>query len=84
VHELGCEQSKTTKELLDIATRHASSEEAVRAVFIQGGSKAVPRGSWGTSAVPIDKGTKRSIKSNKRGQDGDPKELQSPPIAMRR
>jgi hypothetical protein len=29
VHELSREQPKTTKELLDIATRHASGEEAV-------------------------------------------------------
>jgi hypothetical protein len=34
VHELGCDQPKTTKELLNIATRHASSEEAVGFVFI--------------------------------------------------
>jgi hypothetical protein len=84
VHELGWEQPKTIKELLDIATRHASGDEAVGAVFIQGGSKAVSRGGWGTLAAAIDKGTRRSIKSNKRGQDGGPKELQSPPIAMRR
>jgi hypothetical protein len=29
VHELNREQPKTTKELLDIATQHAYSEEAV-------------------------------------------------------
>jgi hypothetical protein len=34
VHELGHEQPKTRKELLDIATRHASGEELVGAVFI--------------------------------------------------
>jgi hypothetical protein len=34
MHELGCDQPKTTKELLDIATRHASGEEAIRAVFV--------------------------------------------------
>jgi hypothetical protein len=34
VHELSCEQSQTTKELLDIATRHASGEEVVEAIFV--------------------------------------------------
>jgi hypothetical protein len=33
VHELSREQPKTIKELLDIATRHASDEEAVGAPF---------------------------------------------------
>jgi hypothetical protein len=34
VHKLSCDQPKTMKELLDIATRHASGEEAVGAVFM--------------------------------------------------
>jgi hypothetical protein len=34
VHELGHDQPKTMKELLDITTRHASSVEVVGAVFI--------------------------------------------------
>jgi hypothetical protein len=67
VHELGPEQTKTMKELLDIATRHTSSVEAVEAIFIQSGSKAVPSDSQGTSAIATDKGTKRSIKTDKRG-----------------
>jgi hypothetical protein len=33
VHKLGHKHSRTTKELLDIATGHASSEEAVREIF---------------------------------------------------
>jgi hypothetical protein len=40
VHGLGRDQPKTTKELLNITTRHASDEEALRAVFIQGDRKA--------------------------------------------
>jgi hypothetical protein len=44
VHEFGHEQLKIIKELLDIATRHAFGEEAVGAIFIQGGSKAVLSG----------------------------------------
>ena len=33
VHKLGCRGPRTTKELLDIATSHASGEEAVGAIF---------------------------------------------------
>ena len=33
VHKLGRKGPRTTKELLDIATSHASGEEAVRAIF---------------------------------------------------
>jgi hypothetical protein len=34
VHELGRDQPRTTKELLDITTRHTSGDEVVGAVFI--------------------------------------------------
>jgi hypothetical protein len=34
VHDLDRDQPKTTKELLNIATRHASGEEAVGAIFM--------------------------------------------------
>jgi hypothetical protein len=67
VHELGSEQPKTMKELLDIATRHAASKETVWVVFVQGGSKAVPSGGQRTSTIATNKGTKRGIKSDKRG-----------------
>jgi hypothetical protein len=43
VHELRHEQPKTTKEILDIATRHASSEEVVGAAFVLGNVKVAPR-----------------------------------------
>ena len=33
VHKLGCKGPRTTKELLDIVTSHASGEEAVGAIF---------------------------------------------------
>jgi hypothetical protein len=67
VHELSCEQSKTTKELLDIATRHASGEEAVEAIFMQSSGKVVPGDGRGASTTTTDKGTKRGIKSDKKG-----------------
>jgi hypothetical protein len=34
VHELGRDQPKTIKELLNIATRHASGDEAVGGIFL--------------------------------------------------
>ena len=34
VHKLGCQKPRATRELLDITTNHASSEEAVGAVFV--------------------------------------------------
>ena len=40
VHKLGRKGSWTTKELLDIATSHASGEEAVGAIFDRSNSKA--------------------------------------------
>ena len=41
VHKLGRKGSRTTKELLDIATSHASGEEAVGAIFDHPKGKAV-------------------------------------------
>ena len=40
VHKLGRRGSRTTKELLDIATSHASGEEAVGAIFNRSDGKA--------------------------------------------
>jgi hypothetical protein len=54
------------KELLDIATRHASGENAIGDIFIQSNGKAVPGGGRGASTTTTNKGTKRGIKSNKR------------------
>ena len=39
IHKLGCLKPHTTRDLLDIATNHASSEEAVGAVFSGGQDK---------------------------------------------
>ena len=40
VHKLGRKGLRTTKELLDIATSHASGEEAVGAIFVHLEGKA--------------------------------------------
>jgi hypothetical protein len=60
IHELGCDQSKITKELFDNATRHTSGKEAVRAIFLYGDGTTVPGGSRGGGAPPksTGKGTK--------------------------
>jgi hypothetical protein len=67
VNELDRDQPKTTKELLDIATKNASCEEAVGAVFVQGDGKAAPSGNRGAPLKAAGKGAKRSAKGNKRG-----------------
>ena len=36
IHKLGCLKPRTTCDLLDVATNHASGEEAVGAVFSEG------------------------------------------------
>jgi hypothetical protein len=40
VYKLGCKSPRTTKELLDIMTNHASSEEAIGAIFDHAKGKA--------------------------------------------
>jgi hypothetical protein len=61
VHEIGHEQPKTTRELLNIATRHTSGEEAVEAIFLQSSRKAASGGSQGASTTATNKRTKRGI-----------------------
>ena len=39
IHKLGCLKPHTTRDVLDVATNHASSEEVVRAVFNGGWDK---------------------------------------------
>jgi hypothetical protein len=66
VHEIGCDQPKETKELLHIATRHASGKEAVEAAFVLGNTKATAGGSW---APP----SKATVKSDRKGANGGKK-----------
>jgi hypothetical protein len=39
VHKLGCAKPRTTKDLLDMATNHASGKEALGVIFIKGEGK---------------------------------------------
>jgi hypothetical protein len=66
VHELGREQLKTTKELLDIVTWHTSGEEAVGATFTLGN---VGTGADSGQAMP----TKTTIKGGRKGAKGGKK-----------
>jgi hypothetical protein len=74
-HELSHDQPKTTKELLNITIRHASSEEAVEAIFAQENRKAAPNGSRGVPLKAVSKGGKRSAKGNKRGPKRRPQRV---------
>jgi hypothetical protein len=67
VHKVSRNQPNTMKELLNIATRHASSEEVVRAIFIRDSGKVALGGGRGVPVKMIGKGAKRSAKSDKRG-----------------
>ena len=61
IHKLGCLKPRTTRDLLDIATNHASSEEAIGAVFSGGQDKGKPK------RVDLDEGpsTQRGKKNRK-------------------
>jgi hypothetical protein len=74
VHELGRKQVKTSKELLDIATRHAFGEEVVRATFVLGNVRVAANGG---QTVP----TKATVKSARKGVKGGKKEQSDDPIA---
>ena len=60
VHKLGCKGSRTTMELLDITTSHASGEEAVRAIFdhLKGKAKWDEDAGEGASNCPSKKKNK--------------------------
>ena len=64
VHKLGCRGPWTTKELLDIATSHASGEEAVRAIFERSDGKA--RQDEGTGEGASNCSAKRKNKKQRR------------------
>jgi hypothetical protein len=68
VRELSHEEPTTTKELLDIATRHASREEAGGAVFILCNAGVATNDD---RAAP----TKTTIKGTRKGANGGQKGL---------
>jgi hypothetical protein len=82
VHKIGHDKLKTTKELLDITTHHASGEEAIEVVFVQGNGKMVPGGSRGAPPKVIGKGANKVPKGAERGKSGAPIGSQLLPAAM--
>jgi hypothetical protein len=69
VHELDLDQPNATKELLNIAIWHASSEEAVEVVFVLGNGKTVPGGGRAASSKATGKGAKKGVRGGKKGQN---------------
>jgi hypothetical protein len=61
LHKLYHEQLKTTKELLDIATRHTSGEEVVGATFVLGNTKATTSASRAAPSKATVKGTRGRV-----------------------
>ena len=61
VHKLGYVKARSTKELLDIVTNHAFSEEAVGAIFIKGEMKKVE-----SKEVVVPRRDKKKKDGNKR------------------
>jgi hypothetical protein len=75
VHELGCEQPKTTRELLDIMTRHASNEETVGATFILGNVEVAADGGRTAPTKATIKGTRKGAKGSKKRQKQGPRRI---------
>jgi hypothetical protein len=75
VHELGHEKAKTTKELLENATRHASSKEAVGAAFILGNAGAAAKHGWAVPTKATIKGARKGTKGGKKGQKHRPRHV---------
>ena len=61
VHKLSCQKPHTTRNLLDIATNHASDEEAVEAVFSGGRDKGKAKRE-GQDEVPYTQQGKKNKK----------------------
>jgi hypothetical protein len=76
VHKVGRDQSKTTKELLHIASWHAPGEEVIKAVFVEGNGKSAPGSSWGAPSKATGNGAKKGAKGSKRGKSGAPNRSQ--------
>jgi hypothetical protein len=72
VHELGREQPKTTKQLLNIATRHASGEEVVEAAFVLGNARTASNGGRAASTKATVKSARKGAKGGKKGQKHRP------------
>jgi len=70
VHKIGCKNPRSAKELLDIATRHASGDDAVGAIFTgstdKGKAKRDEEAAGGSSSRPAKK-NKKDVKGKRKG-----------------
>jgi hypothetical protein len=73
VHELNHDQLKTTKELLDIATRHSSGQQAVEAAFIMGNAKIVASDNHAAPLKATAKSSRKGAKGGIKGQKRRPR-----------
>jgi hypothetical protein len=78
VHKLGYDKPNTTKELLDIATRHASGEEAVGDAFVLGDGEMAPA----VAEQHHPKLSAKALRVTRRGRSSTPDGSQSLPAAM--
>jgi hypothetical protein len=81
VHELGCEQPKTTKELLNITTRHASGEEVVGTTFTLVSTDTATGGGRATPTSTTTRSTKKGAKGRKKGQNLQLREVQKAAVS---
>jgi hypothetical protein len=65
VHKVGHEQPKTTKELLDMVTRHALGEEAVGAAFTLVNVGTAANIGWAAPVKTTIKSTRKGVKTGK-------------------
>jgi hypothetical protein len=72
VQELCFKQPKTIKELLNITTSHASSEEVVGAAFILANARTAASDGRATLAKATIKSTRKGAKGGKKGQKHRP------------
>jgi hypothetical protein len=72
VHKLSHEPLKTTKELLDVATRHASSEDVVMAAFTLGKMKVAASVCRVAPSRNTTKSIRKCTRSGKKGQKQHP------------
>jgi hypothetical protein len=69
VDELNREQPKTTKELLDIGTRHTSSDEAVGTAFVLGNAEAATNGGRATTTKATIMGARKGNNGGRKGKN---------------
>jgi hypothetical protein len=68
IHDHRRKQPKTTKELHNISARHASGEETISAIFIQGNVGTAACAGWATPPKATVQSSRKGAKGGKKGQ----------------